>query len=192
MKKKLLFFSIIILTGFAVFQLIKKNNPCLTCEIGDPVDSLNHVVVYYNGSMSNNSGRNTTADNYNLGIKYQCVEFIKRYYYQHLNHKMPDAFGHAKDFFDVELPDGTLNKKRNLIQYKNHSKTKPAPDDIIVFAGSSFNKYGHVAIVAAIDDDEIEIIQQNTNKPRDHIRLSYSGELWTLDNSRVLGWLRKK
>ncbi|MFA0963395.1 hypothetical protein AB9P05_16445 [Roseivirga sp. BDSF3-8] len=49
------------------------------------------------------SGRNLTPDGYNLGLKYQCGEFMKRYYYLHLNHKMPDSYGHARDFFNPSL-----------------------------------------------------------------------------------------
>ncbi|MGN2920302.1 hypothetical protein ACTFQ5_16360 [Aliivibrio fischeri] len=69
--------------------------------------------------------RNVAADGYNLGLKYQCVEFVKRYYYEYFNHKMPDTYGHAKDFFNPDLPDGNLNKQRNLIQYKNGSLNPP-------------------------------------------------------------------
>lgn len=49
---------------------------------------------------------------YNIGLKYQCVKFVKRYYYEHLNHKMPDSYGHEKDFFDNTIADGQLNKKQ--------------------------------------------------------------------------------
>ena len=175
--------------------MTKKINLNFNYEVGQPLDSLNNVVVYYNGGVDNNSGRNTSADNYNIGIKYQCVEFVKRYYYQHLKHKMPDAFGNAKDFFDKEVADGELNKKRNLIQCKNGSKTKPKPDDLLIFSGSTFNKYGHVAIISSVSDNEIEIIQQNPGpfgKSRDNIKLKNIDNLWTLDNDRILGWLRKE
>lgn len=195
MKKRILIFLIICLTGFVIYKVTKKINLNFNYEVGQPLDSLNNVVVYYNGGVDNNAGRNTSADNYNIGIKYQCVEFVKRYYYQHLKHKMPDAFGNAKDFFDKDLADGELNKKRNLTQYKNSSKTKPKPDDLLIFSGSTFNKYGHVAIISSVSDNEIEIIQQNPGpfgKSRENIKLKNVNHLWTLDNDRVLGWLRKE
>nr|WP_176701041.1 hypothetical protein [Gilliamella apicola] len=75
-------------------------------KIGKVVDEFNGVKVYYNGSINNVSGRNIAKDGYNLGLKYQCVEFIKRYYYQRFNHKMPNSYGHAKDFFDPSIVDG--------------------------------------------------------------------------------------
>ncbi len=99
--------------------------------VGQRVDSLNGVYVYYNGRVDNVIGRNTTSDGYNLGLKYQCVEFVKRYYYECLKHEMPDSYGHAKDFFDNNLKDGQINHKRALTQYTNSSKTKPIIGDII-------------------------------------------------------------
>ena len=161
---------------------------------GDQVDSLNGVAVYYNGSVSNVSGRHLAPDGYNLGLKYQCVEFVKRYYYQHLNHKMPDSFGHAKDFFDRSLSDGQNNRRRNLTQHTNPSSSKPRPDDLLVFGPTTFNQYGHVAIVSAVSDNEIEIIQQNPGahaSSRETISLKRKNGRWYISNSRVLGWLRK-
>jgi hypothetical protein len=75
-------------------------------KIGKVVDEFNGVKVYYNGSINNVSRRNIAKDGYNLGLKYQCVGFIKRYYYQRFNHKIPNSYGHAKDFFDPSIVDG--------------------------------------------------------------------------------------
>ena len=67
-------------------------------SIGEVVDEFNGVKVYFNGAVEHVGGRNLAADGYNLGLKYQCVEFVKRYYYERFGHKMPNSFGHAKDF----------------------------------------------------------------------------------------------
>jgi surface antigen len=167
-----------------------KNN-----EFGDKVDSLNGVYVYYNGFVGNVKGRNLAPDGYNLGLKYQCVEFVKRYYYEHLNHKMPDSYGHAKDFFDSATGDGKLNKRRALIQYNNPSTQKPEVDDLLIFAETAFNQYGHVAIISNVSENEIEIIQQNSGKyapSREIFTLKKNGNLWEIKSNKALGWLRKK
>ncbi|MDR3227703.1 MAG: CHAP domain-containing protein, partial [Prevotellaceae bacterium] len=163
MKIKRYIFLLITLCvlSVAVFFALKKININPKYHIGQIIDSINGVYVYYNGGIDNTCGRNIAADNYNLGLKYQCVEFVKRYYYQHLNHKMPDTYGNAKDFFDEKTKDGQINKKRNLIQYKNPSSTKPMADDILIFDGTVSNKYGHIAIISKVTDKEIEIVQQN-------------------------------
>ena len=164
-------------------------------EIGEPIDSLNHVQVFYNGSTSNVLERNTTSDNYNLGLKYQCVEFVKRYYYEFLQHKMPDSYGHAKDFFNPVIADGQLNTQRNLLQFTNSSTSQPKVNDILVLDKSRTNPYGHVAIISALEGGYIEIIQQNAGKyatSRDIMELIQEEGKWVIKNDRVLGWLRIK
>lgn len=182
--------SIILLISFA-FQ--KVNSSYLHKISGEKIDSLNGIYIYYNGSISNNHGRNVTKDGYNLGIKYQCVEFIKRYYYLHFHHKMPNSFGNAKDFFNPKLTDGKLNKDRNLIQFTNPSTSKPKVNDILIFNSHLFNKYGHVAIVSNVQNNEIEIIQQNPgpfSASREKIFIANSNGKWNIKHSRILGWLR--
>lgn len=163
-------------------------------EIGQEVDNLNGVAVYYNDKVSTVVGRNLTNDGYNLGLKYQCVEFVKRYYYEHLNHKMPETYGHAKDFFDTRLADGQKNGPRNLTQYKNPSKSKPKVNDLLVFDKTIFNPYGHVAIVSKVTDNKIELIQQNSGprgRSRETIRLTYKDGNWKINSGLILGWLWK-
>jgi surface antigen len=171
---------------------ISRNPKKVTHEIGTPIDSLNGVYVFYNGPTNKNiSGRNTTHDNYNLGLKYQCVEFMKRYYYEHLNHKMPNSYGNAIHFFEDTLADGQTNEIRDLTQYTNPSVEKPKVNDIIIFDGTLFNEFGHVAIVSKVNRSNIEIIQQNSPKTRENLHLKNTKGKWLIKNKRIKGWLRK-
>lgn len=193
MKKRLLYFLLVGVGCFVVYKGVLRINFNQSYEVGQALDSLNGVVVYYNGAVDHTEGRNTSLDNYNIGIRYQCVEFVKRYYYEHLHHKMPDSYGHAKDFFNEVIPDGQLNKQRNLIQYRNGGVTQPFVDDLVVFAPTVFNSYGHVAIVSGVTENEIEIIQQNPGpfgKSREKFALVKTSNGWKIANERILGWLR--
>lgn len=191
---------IYVLIGLLVLALValwafKNLNVNKNYSVGEKIDSLNGVFVFYNGGVDNVSGRNTATDGYNWGQKYQCVEFVKRYYYAHLNHKMPDSYGHAKDFFDHALTDGKKNEKRDLNQYTNPSETKPKVHDLLIFESTISNKYGHVAIISAVTDKEIELIQQNPGpfgKSREVISLDNKDGKWEIGNKRILGWLRKE
>jgi surface antigen len=205
MKRKILFalYFFILLIGITGFYMGHKKYAqandyqafeCQNCphEIGEAIDSFNGVTVYYNGPVPNVIGRNLTADNYNLGLKYQCVEFVKRYYYEFYNHKMPDPWGHAVDFFDPLLEDGQRNERRDLTQYRNPSPSQPRPGDLVVFEGSYAAGYGHVAIVSGVKKEEIEIIQQNPGihgKSRTLFPLKYQDGVWRID-AEILGWLR--
>ena len=197
MKIKIIISIVILMVSiFTGYKVVTKINLNPNHEVGEILDSLNGVSVYYNGGVNQVLARNLTKDGYNLGLKYQCVEFVKRYYYEHFNHKMPDSYGHAKDFFNVELAHGELNKKRNLIQYKNGEQVLPVEGDIFVYKASITNPYGHVAIVSNVNliKGEVEVIQQNPG-PFSASRQSYSLETqdgkWVVKNNRIVGWLHK-
>ena len=181
--------------GGAYYFMFKRGASINDPNYGKPVDSLNGVIVYYNGAVGNVSERNVAEDGYNIGLKYQCVEFVKRYYYEHYKHKMPDSYGHAKSFFDETLADGVLSVKRDLLQFTNGSKSKPAIGDLLIFDGHIGNPYGHVAIVSAVTDNSITIIQQNPGpnaQSRIDIPLVFENNKWTINIDRTLGWLRKE
>ena len=72
-------------------------------QIRDSIDELEDVEIFYNGSIRHIENRNVTKDGYNLGLRWQCVEFVKRFYLKFFNHKMPDSYGHAKDFFLIKI-----------------------------------------------------------------------------------------
>ena len=170
-----------------------KTNLNRSKHVGQVVDEFNWVEVYFNGGLHHSSGRNLTPDGYNLGIKYQCVEFAKRYYFERFGHKMPDSYGHAKDFVDPVVVDGSLNPKRALLQFRNGSSTKPRSEDLLVFGPSLFNPYGHIAIISDVKNDRLEIVQQNPgpfSNSREIFKLANSSGSWIVENKRVLGWLR--
>lgn len=177
-----------------VYLGVTKINLNLSRNVGEIVDNLDGIPVYFNGGVGHSSGRNLAADGYNFGIKYQCVEFVKRYYYQHFNHRMPDTYGNAVDFFDAKIGDGDINKARSLIQFRNGSMSAPYAGDILVFNRWLFNPYGHVAVIARVSDNELEIIQQNGGPfgtSRETFGLSAEGGRWVIAAPRVLGWLRR-
>lgn len=178
-----------------IYNASETGRPQPAFLVGDKVDSLNGVFVYYNGRVSHCEGRNTAKDGYIIGLKYQCVEFVKRYYYEFYHHKMPNPYGNAKDFYDSKIKDGTLNSARNLLQFSNPSKSKPKVGDLIILDGHFGNKYGHVAIISAVCKNHITIIQQNPgvfNKSRIDMGLDFADNKFKIYNGRVLGWLRMR
>lgn len=107
---------------------------------------------------------------------------------------MSDSYGHAKQFFNPTLADGAQSTQQDLLQYVNGSLTRPLPDDLLVFGPSFLNRYGHVAIVSAVTDFDLEIVQQNPGpfgSSRERLPIGSEGGRWRCQNTRVLGWLRK-
>lgn len=193
--KRVLYLSIFLICFFILLVIPGRHSKVFFPNYGAPIDSLNGVRVFYNGSIKHVAGRSLASDQYNFGLKYQCVEFVKRYYYEHLHHKMPDTYGHAKDFFIISLADGAFNAQRALIQYHNPSQVQPQVNDLLVYTPTLFNPYGHVAIVAEVQANAIEIIQQNSGRwghSRQRYQLSLENGRWLIHKKRIMGWLRKK
>ena len=196
MLKKILkyFFVFLLILVSVYFIFFNKKYPITVITHsftpGDSLDSFNGVAVYNNGaSIATSHGKHYSVDSScYYGKKWQCVEFIKRYYYDHLHFKFTDGFGNAKDFFDKETKQGQLNKRRGLVQFINGLNEKPKVDDILVFDGS----LGHVAIVTHVTDDEVEVIQQNIYMtPRQTFVLKYENRNYTIGEDRKpFGWLR--
>lgn len=154
------------------------------------LDSFRGVAVYDNGPLvARSHGRHYAADGYYFGQKWQCVEFVKRFFYEALNHRMPDVWGHAKDFFDPDTAAGNLNKKRGLLQFRNGGPITPQSGDLIVFTNGL---YGHVAVVSSVKSNQVEVIQQNIHgHPRDVYSLTSTEGRWVIgDRYQPAGWLR--
>lgn len=163
-------------------------------KTGRVIDTFNGVDIYFNGKVANIQGRNVAPDGYNLGLKYQCVEFVKRYYYEYYNHKMPDSYGNAKDFYSHAIEDGQINPARDLRQFSNPSRSRPKIGDLLVFGPTPFNKFGHVGIISKVERDRVQIVQQNpgsNNPSRQWFPLTKQNSNHFIDHQYVLGWLRK-
>jgi hypothetical protein len=173
----------------------ETSNPKISkkAAVAKVIDSYNGVKVYNNGKVSKVWGRNKTRDGYNLGLKYQCVEFVKRYYYERFNHKMIDSYGHAKDFYDDRLKDGMYNEKRGLKQYTNPSTTKPKKDALLIYGPTAYNKFGHVAIATKVSNSEVKTISQNLGQNngtrRNYILKQLIDGRYKIEDPYIIGWL---
>ncbi|WP_189073187.1 CHAP domain-containing protein [Deinococcus sedimenti] len=146
--------------------------------------------------------RNYSKDgsNYEYGLKWQCVEFVRRYYYDRLGVRFAPRSGDAKDYFDNNTPNGGVNSQRRLRQFKIGSTEKPQYQDLIIFGRNPFSSVGHVAIVSSSSDENFTIAQQNVGvKFTDTIGLVHKlvdgKKIYKISQSHrslnIMGWLRK-
>ena len=96
------------------------------------------------------------------GKKWQCVEYVRRYYKDALNHEMPEYWGDATDYFRVNIPNGSMNTERDLVQYQNGS-IRPKVNDLLVFQNMA-GGLGHVSIVTNVTDSTVSTIAQNIGR----------------------------
>jgi len=161
-----------------------------TSDVGEKLDAYRGVAVHGNGLLySKSHGKHFSDDGYYYGQKWQCVEFIKRFFHQAHDHKMPDVWGHAKDFFDDTVPQSELNNRRGLLQYRNGGNIYPKTGDLVVFTNGGF---GHVAIICRVTTNEVQIIQQNViGSPRQKLPLTWTRTSFNVgDSYQPAGWLR--
>jgi len=170
----------------------KRSAPSNHPNAQKTIDHYNGVPVYHNGSLASVFGRHVTEDGYNLGLKFQCVEFVKRFYYEFYDFKMPQSYGHAQEFFDWSLANGELNPARGLFQYRNGGTSRPVQNAIIIFGNDPSTPYGHVGIISKVTDRQIEMVSQNNGrnqKSRSKIPLKMKNGGYYIDSKYVLGWL---
>lgn len=197
MKNKTVYIliSIFAILTCGYFFLFKSNsNPNPDFQIGQVVDSLNGVYVYFNGNVSNSDGKNIAPNSYIFGKKYRSNEFVNRYYFNIFNHKMEGASNlEPREYFDKKIPDGEINPKLNLLQFTNPSFSMPLVGDILVLDKSDDLPDGHLAIVSNVYDGAFEVTQQNAG-PFANTRALFGcgdyGNKYKVDNGKVLGWLR--
>lgn len=150
-----------------VIDVAEKENSASILYIkncGDSLGVFNKVAAFYNDGFStcDNSGRHKNQDGYVYGKKWQCVEYVRRYYKDALNHEMPEYWGHATDYFRVNILSGSMNTERNLVQYHNGDKM-PKVNDLLVFQDMA-GGLGHVSIVTNVTDSTVSTIAQNVGR----------------------------
>jgi surface antigen len=181
----------------AAFKTLLSNarNSDFETEIkkGIVVGSLDGVPGYFNGlQVGADYGSNFASNETYLGLKWQCVEYIRRYYFKVFGIYLKFT-GNAKMWKIAGVADGARApaSKHGLLQYNylDGFSVKPQRGDIIVWTAGDF---GHVAIVGTATDDVISLAQQNVNKVifRSDVELQKSGDRWKIKGSEPAALLR--
>ena len=159
-------------------------------QCGDTLVEHNGVKVYrnYGKGMHSCGDYHRSSAGYDYGPEWQCVEFVRRYYHLHLNHRFSTK-GHAKHYFNEQIPHGALNTDRGLIQYRVGGDEAIQVDDLLVCPAIPPG-YGHVAIVAQVEDSRIQIVQQNKLPALEWVAIQRTEKEWSLE-WECAGFLRK-
>ncbi|MBK8698151.1 MAG: CHAP domain-containing protein [Saprospiraceae bacterium] len=79
------------------------------------------------------------------------------------------------------------------MQYRNVREYVPKAGDLLVYDSYPGNPYGHVAIIAHVGAEHVEIVQQNIGTlTREKLKLVKFMDYYTIADYDVLGWLRKE
>lgn len=129
------------------------------------------------------------------GIKWQCVEFARRWLLKHDGAVYGDV-DVAADIWKIDHLNRVGSKGRiALATYPNGSRRAPSVGDLLIYARAYLGT-GHVAVITGVDlhGDTLEVAEENyLNRkwPGRYARkidlLKKGGRYWVLD-PYVLGW----
>lgn len=114
---------------------------------GSNVGSFQGVPAYSNGTNGTASNQYNTVNGYRTGMKWQCVEYVSRFYW--LVYGRQIAGGNANSFY---------GNGKGLNRRANGGSVRPQVGDILCSASGG---YGHVAIVREVGSNYIVVIHQN-------------------------------
>jgi hypothetical protein len=160
-------------------------NSAITTSLGGVNGTVNNVTVYYNGGAV--TELYNIVGGVNTGMKWQCVEYVNRYYLQVYGMNIRIAGHHAKDYY----PNAAA---RGLTAIANGAGA-PRVGDILCFSGGS-GGYGHVMIIVEVAGNYVKVAQQNAGSALP-IGFQFTRTGNTINPSALgsgytcQGWLRK-
>lgn len=149
---------------------------------------VNQVAAYSNGSVNTNSNTNNFVNGIKTGLKWQCVEYVRRYFLSVFNTDLASKYlGNANTWYTNAATMG-------LEQYPNGGTTPPQVGDILCSTGPSSS--GHIAIIKRITGNKIFTAQQNFNNDSTDLdkplTLTVSNGTYTVSGyAGIQGWLHK-
>ena len=143
--------------------------------------SSQEVKAYSNCQSQCVNAESSMVDGVYTGIKWQCVEYARRWLLIHKSAVYGDVETAADIWHEVDhLTHVNTNKKIPLESYVNGSKHSPKVGDLLIYARVFYNT-GHVAVITNIDFEKgvIEVGEQN-----------YSNDLWPADYARTIQFIQ--
>jgi len=147
---------------------------------------------------SNGTDFNYGSGDTGWGTRWQCVELVQRWanlaYGETYDGNSHWPVWGAFQMWDVWRPGNTAQQSRFSVpfyQHPNGGSSAPMFGDLMVFAPTSADPYGHVAVVSGLERGYVDVVEQNWSSSAGFARLPMWGSS-VLDRGqyRVYGWLR--
>ncbi|CAD8156971.1 unnamed protein product [Paramecium octaurelia] len=170
---------------------------------------VDNVPAYYNRGINFRSNY-VTFDNRQLytGVRFQCVEFARRYLIQTKGVVFGDV-GCAYHIFDLNtVTDVVTQQQRQFQSIPQGSSIPPKKGDLVIYQKSGKQWWGHVAVVTNVNGNLIDLAEQNYDEDWDgqnyarQVLLKKEGDKYFLTNIRqykphawdlnevIIGWKR--
>jgi glutathionylspermidine amidase/synthetase len=182
-------YIIILLCGV----LLYINNSSYDLDFGSIVGSVNGVDSYSSYKAVKPYQKNY-INNIFTGLKWQCVEFARRYLIITKNITFKEI-NNAYELFDIKhftsLKD---NSMIHIQKCKNGSHIKPYKGSLLIWKQMTDNINGHVAIITQINLDSIMICEQNyknikwENNYSRILKFKYNNGYY-IEDKNIIGWI---
>jgi glutathionylspermidine synthase len=135
-----------------------------------------------------------------LGIKWQCVEFARRFLLMNRGLWLRSVPVAEQIWSVPHVTDITTGKKIRLMRWANGSRdARPAAGDLLIWQRAHDVPFGHVAAVVSVADTHIQVAEQNEHfhhwQGRNYgrtipVSCDPRGAYTIIDEDPVLGWMR--
>jgi hypothetical protein len=163
---------------------------------GSVLGTADQVTAYSNCSAACVNPEPDTVNGIYTGIKWQCVEYARRWLLQHTGAVFADVDIAADIWSRIDRLERVDGKGAiPLVAHPNGDREAPEPGDLLIYA-SAYLGTGHVAVITTVDlqSRTLAVAEQNylnTTWPGDHAReielVVQDGRYWVLD-AYLLGW----
>jgi hypothetical protein len=152
------------------------------------------IKSYSNGEVKFASHENNynSSTNFNYGMKWQCVEYVNRFYYDVFGINV--SGGNGNTYFTRLIDESKFVVNNNGKLNKNgEPNKKPKVGDILCF--STPEPFGHVGIIREVTDDEVIMVNQNfSNTSNDNsiiYKYKFENNLYTIieKSMKIQGWI---
>lgn len=112
-----------------------------------------------------------------MGIKWQCVEYARRWLYQNKNLSFNEVDYAYEIWTKINFYfDPDQDKKIPTANYLNKASRAPRVGDLLIYA-KQFLQTGHVAVITEVDLEKkiVQVAEQN-----------YNNQMWTKNYSREI------
>lgn len=165
---------------------------------GTALGTYQGVTSFSNGHDQYYSRQQNFYKEHYTGIKYQCVEYARRWLQQSKNltfHNVPHAADVWKLHYFENLDTSLLSP---VLSIANGAKSLPTIDSFLIWQRSALCPFGHIAVITEVDlvKKTIRIAEQNINNnywPGDYSREllmeCIEGKYWIRDFEQPIGWV---
>lgn len=118
----------------------------------------NGTPAYSNGGSAH--GKSGFESNGSLGMKWQCVEFSRRWLWDHAGLMLPDIHI-AAQIFSIPYVFNAAGEQVEVRPVRNNSTEKPTPNSFIIYCSAVGSFPGHIGVIVEVTDTEVRVADQN-------------------------------